>query len=179
MKNWKFAISNPLKDEEAPSRCKGRGGKLLLWREGTCLKRTMLGSRHRRCYMLRNNFNHLKCKTLRGSRWQTTQKRRLLLFFSRRVSQNFARGRLGNGLAFCFISRRFWFSSHGNGDSLVAVNCICDHINLCLIFQAFRSTSDSAVYRGRACTQSSTGFVVTFVSIWSKYHRNLQKIGEC
>lgn len=40
--------------------------------------------------MLRNNFNHVivKRKTLRGSRWQTTQKRRLLLFFSRRVSQN-------------------------------------------------------------------------------------------
>lgn len=38
--------------------------------------------------MLRNNFNHVKRKTLRGSRWQTTQKRRLPFFFSRRVSQN-------------------------------------------------------------------------------------------
>ena len=39
--------------------------------------------------MLRNNFNHVivKRKTLRGSRWQTTQKRRFF-FFSRRVSQN-------------------------------------------------------------------------------------------
>lgn len=31
--------------------------------------------------MLRNNFNHVKRKTLRGSRWQTTQKRRLPFFF--------------------------------------------------------------------------------------------------
>lgn len=140
MKNWKFAISNPLKDEEAPSRCKGRGGKLLLWREGTCLKRTMFGSSHRRCYMLRNNFNHVivKRKTLRGSRWQTTQKRRLLLFFFPvvfRKMEHFARGRLGNGLAFCFISRRFWFSSHGNGDSLYSSRWIVFAIiSICVWF---------------------------------------------
>lgn len=40
--------------------------------------------------MLRNNFNHVivKRKTLRGSRWQTTQNAAYFFFFSRRVSQN-------------------------------------------------------------------------------------------
>lgn len=66
--------------------------------------------------MLRNNFNHVivKRKTLRGSRWQTTQKRRLLLFFFSvvfRKMEQIVTLRTGQvrkrHLAFCFISRRF------------------------------------------------------------------------
>ena len=50
--------------------------------------------------------------------------------------------------------------------------CVCLH-QVSSLFQAFRDSSDAALYRRRACTEGSARTVVTFVSVRPQYHGNL------